>query len=94
MKEKWETWETVKKELLQDPEVKAEYDKLGPRYELISKLIGARIKNGLTQAELAKKVGTKQSAIARLESGNANPSFLFLEKITAAMGRELKIEIK
>lgn len=91
---KWERWEDVKKELLKDPEVKAEYDKLGPQYDLISKLIGARIKKGLTQAELAKKIGTKQSAIARLESGNANPSILFLRKITAAMGRELVIEIK
>lgn len=89
-----EKWENVKKELLKDKKVKAEYDKLGPKYELVSKLIGARIKKGLTQSELAEKVGTKQSAIARLESGNANPSFLFLEKITVAMGRELIIEIK
>lgn len=89
-----ENWEDLEKELLKDPEVRKEYDKLGPRYELISKLIGARLKKGLTQAELAKKVGTKQSAISRLESGDANPSFLFLEKITAAMGRELIIEIK
>lgn len=84
-------WKTLKKELLKDPEVKAEYERLRPKYELISALIEARIKKGLTQEGLAKKVGTKQSAIARLEGGNANPSVSFLEKIAAALGTKLEI---
>jgi len=89
-----ETWKNVKKELLKDPEVAREYEKLRPRYELISQLIGARIKKGLTQAELAKKMGTKQSAIARIESGNANPSIAFLEKLTQALGSKLIIQLQ
>lgn len=88
-----EKWETVKKELLSDPEVAKEYERLRPRYELISQLIGARIKKGLTQAQLAKKMGTKQSAIARVEGGNANPSIAFLEKLTQALGSKLTIQI-
>ena len=87
-------WEDLEKELLSDPEVKKEYDKLQPRYALISQLIEARIKKGLSQKELAEKIGTKQSAIARLESGDVNPSFEFLQKVVTAMGRTLNVQIK
>lgn len=84
-------WEDLKKELLSDPETKREYDKLAPRYAVISELIAVRIKNNMTQADVAKKIGTKQSAIARLESGNTNPSVDFLHKIAEAMGYRLTI---
>lgn len=87
-------WSEVKKELLKDKEVYREYKKLEPKYRLISQLIGARLKKGLTQKELAERIGTKQSAIARIESGSANPSFNFLEKITRALGSELIVQIK
>lgn len=87
-------WREVKKELLKNKEVYKEYKRLGPKYRLISQLIGARLKRGLTQKELAEKVGTKQSAIARIESGNANPSFDFLEKITQALDSKLIVQIK
>lgn len=89
-----ENWETVKKELLKDKEVAREYERLKPRYALISQLIGARIKKGLTQAQLAKKIGTKQSAIARVEGGNSNPSIDFLEKLTQALGSKLIIQLR
>lgn len=87
-------WKKYKKELLKDEEVKQEYDKLTPRYELISQLIEARNKRGLTQKELAKRMGTKQSAISRLESGNANPSILFLEKLAEALNTKLQIQLR
>ncbi len=86
-------WEEVRKELLSDPETKREYDKLAPRYEVISQLIAARIKNKMTQADVAKKVGTKQSAIARLEGGNVNPSLDFLERIAEVLGYKLTIHL-
>lgn len=89
-----ENWEDVKKELLKDPKVKAEYDRLEPEYKLISKIIEARIKNKMTQAELAKKVGTKQSAIARFEAGNSNPTLDFMDRLATALGAKLIIEIK
>ena len=89
-----ENWKTVREELLQDPEVRREYEKLKPRYELISQLISARAKRGLTQAQLAKKMGTKQSAIARIEGGNANPSINFLEKLASALGTKLSIQLQ
>lgn len=87
-------WEDLEKQLLSDPEVEKEYDKLQPRYALISQLIKARMKKGLTQKQLAERVGTKQSAIARIESGNANISIAFLEKLTQALGSQLIIKVQ
>jgi len=89
-----EKWEDVKKELFKDKRVAREYKRLAPRYQLISDLIKVRVKKGLTQEELAKKIGTKQSAIARFESGSANPSLEFLEKMTSAMDSRLKIQVR
>lgn len=87
-------WKTFKKELLRDKKVANEYKKLEPRYELISQLIEKRINKGITQAQLAQKIGTKQSAIARLESGNINPSVSLLEKISQALGIRLIIQLR
>ncbi|GIW64591.1 MAG: transcriptional regulator [Patescibacteria group bacterium] len=85
------SWKQLKSELLQNKAVKEEYERLTPRYKAISQLIYARIQKGLTQKELAEKIGTKQSAIARLESGNINPSLGFLEKIAEVLGYKLNI---
>lgn len=78
-------------ESLKDPELKAEYDKLQPEFAVIHAIIEARIKKSLTQKELAKKIGTKQSVISRLESGHANPSLAFLKKIAQALHMHLEI---
>ncbi len=86
-------WKQLKAELLQNKEIKKEYNKLTPRYEAISELISARIKKGITQKELAKKIDTKQSAIARFEAGNVNPSLGFLEKMAEVMGYRLNISL-
>ena len=87
-------WETFKTELLKDKEVAREYNKLSPRYAIISQLIAARQKSGLTQKELANRMGTKQSAIARLEAGNTNPSIGFLEKIASVMDTTLTVQLQ
>ena len=87
-------WKILKKELLKDPKVRAEYEKLQPKYAAVSALIEARIQRGMTQEILARKVKTKQSAIARIESGNANPSIGFLQKLAEALGKKLVIQFK
>ncbi|MEK7543531.1 MAG: helix-turn-helix transcriptional regulator [Patescibacteria group bacterium] len=87
-------WKTLKGELLKNKDVLVEYKKLEPRYQLISQLLEARLRSGFTQEALAKKIGTKQEAIARLESGHANPTIGFLEKITQALGSRLAIQIR
>jgi len=89
-----QSWKEFKKELLKDPKVKKEYERLQPRYAVISAMIAARIREGLTQKELADKIGTRQSNIARLESGNANPSLSFLEKMARVMGYKLNIKLQ
>ena len=84
----------VKKRLLQDEEFLKEYDKLKPRYTVISQIIEARKEQNLTQAELAKRVGPQKSNISRLESGNYNPSLDFLIKVVHCLGKELDIQIR
>lgn len=86
-------FKTLKKELLAEPEIKKEYDALDPEYQLIRAVIAKRIQKNMSQAQLAKKVGTKQSAISRFESGNANPSLKFLQKVAKGLGSELKVKL-
>ena len=88
---KFRTWDSLKKELLSNPEVKKEYDRLGPEYAVISQLIELRAKKHLTQKGLAKKLKTKQSAIARLESGRGNPTLEFLQRTAKALGKRLTV---
>jgi len=77
--------EDLKKKLMRDPEFRREYDALAPEFELAGELIGARARAGLTQAQLAKRMGTTQSAIARLESGRL-PSVKTLQRYAQATG--------
>ena len=56
-------------ELLTDPEVRAEYERLGPIFAVVGEMIEARHAAGLTQAEVASRMGTMQSVVARLENG-------------------------
>ncbi len=80
------------KESLKNPRFKKEYDRLEPEFAIIKAVIEARIKKGITQEKLAKKMGTTQSAIARLESGKANPSVSFLQKMAQAIDSKLEIK--
>ena len=80
-----------RKEVLKDSELKAEYDRLQPEYAVIQAILDARIKQGVTQKELAQKIGTKQSVISRLESGRANPSIGFLKRLAQALNSHLEI---
>lgn len=79
----------LKAELFKNPALKAEYDALEPEYELIKQLIEARAEKNMTQKQLAEKIGTRQSNIARLESGNYNPSFQFLQRVAKALDKKL-----
>ncbi len=90
---KFESFTNFKKELLKNPKIKVEYNHLGPEFDIIEAIIRQRIKKGLTQKQLAKKIGTKQSALSRLESGNYNPSLSFLKKVATALDSDLHITL-
>lgn len=80
-----------KKEMFKDPEFKAAYDRLEPEYAAIEAVLKARMEKGLTQTQLAKKMGTKQAVVSRLESGLANPSVKFLMRLADALDCKLTI---
>ena len=80
--------------LIKDPKFSKAYNELEPEYILINAIIDSRIKKNISQKELAKRLGTGQSAVSRLESGNYNPSFKFLQKLAKALDSKLVIEFK
>jgi len=84
----------IREQLMKDEEFKAEYEKLKPRYDLLSQIIEARTAQNITQEELALRVGTQKSNISRLESGTYNPSLDFITKVAKSLGKEIHIEIR
>lgn len=85
--------ESKKEAFRKDPELKKAYDALELEYSIITQVIQKRLEKGLTQKQLAEKIGTKQSAIARLEGGTTNPSIAFLEKVARALGSKLQVSL-
>ncbi len=82
------------REAMKDPELKKAFDELQPKYDLIRAVMRKRIENKISQKQLAKRLGTGQSAVSRLESGVANPSYKFLQKLAKALDSKLVIEFK
>lgn len=74
-----------------DPEFRAEREMLRPKHEFHRALIRARLDAGFTQTELTDRIGTKQSAIARLEGGTAQPSFDMLRRLSRAFSVSFEI---
>ena len=86
-------FEEIKAEWMKDPEFKAEYDRLAPEFEISTELIRARLRAGMSQAELAKHMGTSQSAIARLESGQTLPSTKTLLRFAKATASKVEVRL-
>lgn len=87
-------WKEHKKQLMKDPEFRKGYEALEPEYKLASALIRLRLSKGLTQEELARKVHTRQSAIARLESAGSLPSLSTVKRVAEALDADLDIVIR
>lgn len=79
---------------LADPDYRCEYEALEEEYALATEIAKARQRSGLSQTELAKRMETTQSTIARLESGRGKPSTRTLQKLAAATGHRLKISFE
>ena len=81
-----------KKKALENPEVKSEYDALGPEYDIIQAMIDARKDQKLTQKELSDRTGITQADISRIEKGTRNPSLEMLKRLAKGLGMQLKVE--
>lgn len=82
----------IKAELLEDEEVKAEYEALEPEFQVIKAILEARKSQNLTQQDLAEKTGIDRTDISKLENGNANPSLKTLKRLAAGLGMTLQIQ--
>lgn len=83
----------LKQEWLKDPKVKQAYLDMKPGFELARTLIAARARARLTQAEVAARMGTTQSVVARLESGRTLPSLKSLYNYAKAVGAKPAIKL-
>jgi len=87
------TFNDWRRESMRDPRFQKAYTALQPKYDVIRAVLDARLRGGITQAELARRIGTTQSAIARFESGAGNPTLDFLSKVSAAVGAKLEVRV-
>ena len=84
-------WETHKKILLKDPEVKKAIKETRLEYEVARAIIMARIKHKVTQKKLAQKLKTKQSVISRFENAKSTPTLNFLKRLASVFGGSVKV---
>jgi transcriptional regulator with XRE-family HTH domain len=83
----------LKKKWMADPKFRKEYAAADEEFRIIEALIRARTEARLSQAELARRMGTTQSAVARMEGGSVSPSLSTLRRYAAATGARLRLEL-
>ena len=88
------TLKTLKAQLLANPETRAAYEAQAEEFALARELIAARTRAGLTQAEVAQRMGTTQSTVARLEGGKAAPSLRSVQRYAQAVGARAVVHIE
>jgi DNA-binding XRE family transcriptional regulator len=90
------TLDQFRKKALKRPGVKAEYDALEPVFEMKRQMIALRQAAGLTQEQMAEKLGTKKSNISRLESvsSDVSPRLSTLEDYARVLGYQVKVEFE
>lgn len=88
------SWEQIKRARADNPAVQAGYEAARRAFELGEQVRQLRTARGISQAELARLLGTSQPAIARLEAGGVQPKFDTLERIGRALGVELAVEFR
>ncbi len=85
-------WETHKKQLLKDARFRKALKETELEYQIARALILARTKNKLTQKELAKRMGTKQSVISRVENAKTTPTISFLKRLAEVLNTDLVVK--
>ncbi len=86
------SYQEYKQKALENPEVKKEYEALGPEYDIIQAMIDARKDQNLTQKELSERTGITQADISRIERGTRNPSLEMIKRLARGLGMRLKLE--
>lgn len=87
-------WEDFEKELFKQPGFKEAVEETRLEYEIARAIIKARIEKGLTQAEIAKRMNTKQSVISRVENAKTVPSLSFLKRLAHVLDASLEVQFK
>jgi ribosome-binding protein aMBF1 (putative translation factor) len=82
------------KQRMKSAKYRKAFNDLDLEYTLIEAIIRCRLAKNLTQSQLAKKIGTKQPVISRLEGGSFNPSVKFLKRVATALDAELEISLR
>jgi ribosome-binding protein aMBF1 (putative translation factor) len=86
------SWTAAKRRLHSaNPKLREEYDRLGPRFEIINALIAGREKQGLTQSEVAARMGVRPHVVSRLESALHSPRLETLVAYARALGFDLRV---
>ncbi len=88
------SFEVLKKRILKDPEVKAAYDAMEPEFALAAEFIRARARVKMTQADVAKRMKTTQSVVARIESGRSSVSMSSIQRYADAVGAKLVLKLE
>lgn len=88
------TLHKLKTELLENPDTRAEYETQAGEFELAHALIAARARAGLTQAQVAERMGTTQSTVARLEGGRRTPSLRTVQRYAKAIGYRAVVRLE
>ena len=93
-KQKWIDSDVLHKKMLKNPEYRRAYEESEAEFQIASQMIEARIKQNISQEELAKKVKTGQAVISRLEGMNSKPSISLLERVARALNIKFNIMIQ
>jgi len=87
-------WKTHKKQLLKNPEFRRALKEMEPELQIAQAVIEARMKEGLSQKELAQRLRTKQSVISRVENAKTTPSLSFLKRTAKALNTSFQLQIR
>jgi ribosome-binding protein aMBF1 (putative translation factor) len=87
-------WKTHKKLLLKNPAFRKALEESAPELQIAKVVIEARMKKGLSQKQLANKLGTKQSVISRVENARTTPSLTFIKRLAEVLGVSFQLQIR
>jgi transcriptional regulator with XRE-family HTH domain len=78
---------------MKDPDFAREFEALRPEFEIVDQIVALRIKRGLTQKQLAEKIGTQQPSIARLERKRKATDLGFLRRVADALNADVRVTL-